>query len=316
MFAFIYLPESNLFNFKDVLDFILVSKRLNFFRNVRCLDLIINTSIPSQLLNSSNHILTKFTDTSLTPEIQLYCKCLCFLLMRAHDTNLAWITTFFQLPPIRDTYQRQYNYKFEPSFFHLLFGASHLFDANTELTALLMHTYATVLTTNQSENVLRTITPPVVDYLFDQMHKSEPCVPTQAHDRLETLFSDKKLVVCRCLPVLVNALHMSMPDKRQVELSCVLEKCLVAMEEKNLRGQIKLELVRAHLRMLEECGDKAALKIVLASQRFFRCLVERCREQVVLAEPGSKDEATHEFLMLSLQLIKSLLDGSDAVKVS
>jgi len=238
------------------------------------------------------------------------------MLIRANDTNLAWITSFFNLPPIKQTHQRQYNYKFEPNFFHLFFGASHLFNTNTQLTALLMHTYATVLATNQADNALRTITPPVIDYLFDQLLNSESEPASVSVNQLEISFCDKKILVCRCLPLLVNALYMSMPDKRQVELSCVLEKCLLAMEKKSLREHIKLELVRAYLRVLEKCGDKAALKIVLASPRFFKCLLEQCRQLVMMSEPGVKDQDIHEFLILTLQLIRSLLDGSDSVKVS
>ncbi len=134
-------------------------------------------------------------------------------------------------------------------------------------------------------------------------------------EQKKQIFYDKKLIVCRCLPLLVNILHLSLPDKRQVDLPIVLEKCFIALDVVK-RGDIKLELIKSYHSMINDCSDKAALRIVLASKRFFTCLLEQCQNisTNVKNEIYSK-EFLHQFLLRSLRLIRDLLDGSDTVKV-
>jgi len=57
-----------------------------------------------------------------------------------------------------------------------------------------MHTYATVLATNQADNVLRIITPPVIEYLFGQLLNSESEPASVSVNQLEIFFCDKKIV--------------------------------------------------------------------------------------------------------------------------
>jgi hypothetical protein len=138
------------------------------------------------------------------------------------------------------------------------------------------------------------------------------------------------LIVCRCLPLIVNVLHLSLPDKRQVELSVLLERCIVALERVQ-RIDIKLELVKSYMSMLSECADRAALKIVIVSSRFFTCLLEQLRFTCLLndgklisplASPSGEkvtrmDESEiflSEFIYTTLSLIKSLLENSQSVK--
>jgi hypothetical protein len=256
------------------------------------------------------------------------------------------------------SYQRLFYYKFDAVFFSFFFESLKIFGTkcpleDRELHALLLHTYAAILTvsithasnsqsstsmngnnnniSNLNDNLLRAISPQIVDYLFklfyedsdnagDSIHKeiltnNDIHQPEMSPSTRQLLFYDKKLIVCRSLPRLVNILHISLPDKRQVDLAIVLEKYLLALEVVK-RADIKMELVKSYLSMINECGDKAALKIVLASERFFLCLLDQCREmtEAVCGERFSS-KFLHRFLLLSLGLIKILLDGSDTVKV-
>lgn len=177
---------------------------------------------------------------------------------------------------------------------------------------------------NQNDNLLRAITPQIVDYLFKLFYEDSDSTGDTKYKEIGSdlpdlglLFDDKKLVVCRCLPMLVNILHISLPDKRQVDLAIVLEKYLLALEVVK-RADIKMELIKSYLSMINGCGDKAALKIVLASKRFFLCLLEQCREMTKAACDGKRLSRgfLHRFLVLNLKLFKILLDGSDTVKVN
>ena len=178
---------------------------------------------------------------------------------------------------------------------------------------------------NQNENLLRAITPQIVDFLFKLFYEESdndkyelaygPSPPTPNELR-RLVFCDKKLIVCRCLPLIVNILHLSLPDKRQVDLSVVLEKCMLALELVK-RADIKLELIKSYLNMISECSDKAALKIVLASGRFFVCLIDQCQSiSANVARGRGSPKFLHTFLLLSLTLIKNLIYSSDTVKVN
>ena len=128
----------------------------------------------------------------------------------------------------------------------------------------------------------------------------------------EKLFYDTKLISCRCLPLLINILHMALPDKRQIDVNHVLDKLVNALEEE-VDAHVKYELVKAYLSLLEECGDKAAMKIVLVTSKFILCLLEQLR--LVSAESGKENsDFVKEFVYISLSLFKSLLDRSQSVK--
>lgn len=169
----------------------------------------------------------------------------------------------------------------------------------------------------------------------------------QKKDPIRECFADEPLIVCRCLPLLVNILHLSLPDKRLVELSSVLERIIGAFELAQ-RNCVKLELVRAYLTMLSECSDRAALKITLVSRKLFICLLEQIRLVCLTMATSStatttpttpitptaptltsgKSEAAadydyenemkisflHELVRLVLSLLKNLLDNSQPVK--
>lgn len=214
---------------------------------------------------------------------------------------------------------------------------------NIELSSLLIHSYASILTLNnvstsipngntngnigmtsnsssQNENLMRAITPQIVDYLFKVFYEETDKFYDQYNEEIgeqmkKQIFYDKKLIVCRCLPLLVNILHLSLPDKRQVDMSVVLEKCFIALDVVK-RGDIKLELIKSYHSMINDCSDKAALRIVLASSRFFTCLLDQCRNiSAGVKNDVYSKEFLHRFLVRSLRLIRDLLDGSDTVKV-
>jgi len=249
-------------------------------------------------------------------------------------------------------YQRQFFYKFDQSFFVFFFESVKMFNGSERsLSTLAIHTYVCALNeyihyfnsfsngnannnSSQNEILLRAITPPMIDYLFKLFYEKET-VDTEDENKLiylndyidlvvnrqqpnerqqEILFYDKKLIVCRCIPLLVNILHLSLPDKRQVDLLVVLEKCMIALEEAK-RADIKLEIIRSYLSMIDQCTDKAALKIVIVSSRFFTCLLEQMRLVSLTAIRIDSFDFLHEFIKLSLSLIKNLMENSQSVKV-
>lgn len=141
------------------------------------------------------------------------------------------------------------------------------------------------------------------------------------------------------MPLVVNILHLSLPDKRLVELSAVLDRIIGAFELVQ-RDCIKLELVKAYLVMLNECSDRAALKITMVSRKFFICLLEQARlicltsraknsnnktttneEDLLLKTSDNNDDNDdlyitflHEFVRVVLSLLKNLLENSQSVK--
>ena len=190
------------------------------------------------------------------------------------------------------------------------------------------------LSNNQNENLARTITPQIIDLLFKLFYGNDNIDPNVKNDIIyidtltnldnesennstqlrKLLFYDRKLILCKCLPLVVNILHSSLPDKRQVELSLVLEKCILAFELVK-RVDIKFEFVRSYLKMLQECADRAALKIVIVSGRFFTCLLEQINLVSQVSAENNALPFLHEFVRLTLCLIKNLLENSESVKV-
>lgn len=144
---------------------------------------------------------------------------------------------------------------------------------------------------------------------------------------------------------MVNILHLSLPDKRLVELSSLLDRIIGAFELIQ-RDCIKLELVKAYSIMLSECSDRAALKITIVSRKFFISLLEQIRlvyltnivrkNSADLDQIGGVDSSRqaltnnnnggddhdhemritflHEFVRIVLSLIKNLLENSQPVK--
>jgi hypothetical protein len=240
------------------------------------------------------------------------------------------------------SYQRQFAYKFDIQFFSFLFDSNKIFNrqdspnnSQENISIFAIHVYASILNesllnnsnqtsaTNilaqQNDNLLRAITPHLIEFLIDFFNEKDE--NTLSKER-NVSFYDKKLIFCRCLPLIVNVLHSSLPDKRLVDLGNVLDRFMDAFQ-KCKRNDIKLEFVRSYLSMLHECTDRAALKIVIVSKRFFISLIEQLKfvfsnvkfdEISDLANESKK--FLHEFLRLVLCLIKSLLENSDSVKVN
>lgn len=257
--------------------------------------------------------------------------------------------------------QRQFSFKFDANFFSFLFDSLKLIkdDKNGDgLTKLGIHTYACILNeisssnpsppaslssnslSNLNENLIKCIQPPIIDYLFQLLLNDNDNNISESYmilnDKFVSIkslkrddanlecFDDAQLIVCRVIPHIVNILHLSLPDKRLVELGAVLDKILVAVERVK-RDFIKLELVKSYLTMLSECSDRAALKVAIVSRRFFVCLLEQVR-LTCLTHSSSGDEDNnhdhpkstpflHEFVRVVLNLIKHLLDNSQPVKV-
>ena len=211
---------------------------------------------------------------------------------------------------------------------------------NEDISIFALHVYASILNesilnnTNQAsgtnslvqqnDNLLRAITPQLIEFLIDFFNEQDD---TMLARDTHVAFFDKKLVFCRVLPLIVNVLHSSLPDKRLVDLGLVLDRFMDAFQ-KCERADIKLEFVKSYLNMLHECTDRAALKIVIVSKKFFALLLKqvesmckkfassqsdpKVKETNALAE---ESKFLHEFVRLVLGLIKSLLENSEAVKV-
>ena len=173
----------------------------------------------------------------------------------------------------------------------------------------------------QNENLLRAITPQIVEFLIEFFNEQNEII-TMSQER-KALFYNKKLIFCRCLPLIVNVLHSSLPDKRLVDLSFVLDKFMDAFQKCN-QNDIKLEFVKSYLNMLYECTDRAALKIVIVSKRFFISLLEQlsivtasCKQDKIANFVNDySGPFLHEFVRLVLCLIKSLVENSESVKVN
>jgi hypothetical protein len=93
-----------------------------------------------------------------------------------------------------------------------------------------------------------------------------------------------------------------------VDLNHVLEKSILSLERVK-RADIKLELIKSYRTMLNDCSDRAALKIVIATRKFFICLLEQFRYIVL-----TNTNIVHEYILVCLDLIRNLLDKSQAVK--
>ena len=185
------------------------------------------------------------------------------------------------------------------------------------------------------DHLLRAITPRIIEYLFASLEQPEDGASGGRRRRSRSgsdmsttseRFNDKKLAVCRCLPLIINILHASLPSKRLVDMTLVLDwsVALLATGQFDQRPDIKLELVRAYTSMLEHCGDRAALKIAIASRKFFAALLDQLRSVTTSPQlpptPHDQDQDqdnnmfVHEFVRVCLSLIKTLLHNSQSVK--
>jgi hypothetical protein len=335
---------------------------------VKCLNLIINTSLINQFLTTSSFI---FGQLHSSPLIGDYFKFVCFLLVKAHDPCLNWFRKYFgvdqryqSIPNANlNNSQRQFSFKFDPNFFSFLNDSrAHL--AKDPPFVLAYHVYACILNefsvssnssnqasfnSNLNDNLLRAIKPQIIDLIFDFFKQQEEKAESASdffflaldknqsvllnQDKLNVgeekfqlladldlinrkLFYDRKLLACKCLPLVVNILHLALPDKRLIDMSAVLDKLVNSLDNAT-DNFVRYELVRCYLSMLDECLDKAAMKIVLVSRRFILCLLEQLRLVCALSEQSNADIAPHflnEFVYIVMSLLKNLLDQSQSVR--
>lgn len=190
---------------------------------------------------------------------------------------------------------------------------------------------------NLNDNLLKAVNPQIVDYLFDilvknddsttnndylilndnfmaRLSNSQQNLISSADEQIRLCFNDQQLIACRCLPLVVQILHLSLPDKRLVDLAFVLDKLIYSLE-KIERDYIKFELIKSYLIMLTECSDRAALKIAIVSRKFFICVLEQIR-LTCLTNKFDNGLFLHEFVRVVLSLIKNLLENSQPVKVT
>ena len=211
------------------------------------------------------------------------------------------------------------------------------FQNNTEanISIFAIHVYASILSegllnnsnqsngTNilvqQNDNLINAITSNTIQFLIDLFNDQEDYTLTRDKN---VSFYDKKLIFCRCMPLIVNVLHSTSLDKRPVDLQVVLGRFMDTFQ-KCKRNDIKLEFVRSYLSMLHECTDRAALKIVIVSRKFFIYLLDQLKHVFLSIKLKENTDLTneskqflHEFIRLVLCLIKSLLENSDTVKVN
>lgn len=223
---------------------------------------------------------------------------------------------------------------------------------SSNLAAMASANYQPPVNINLNENLLKAINSQMVEFLFELLTKSPAAgaddymilnnkffilgdnktqSSSDANNYIKICYADRQLLVCRCLPLIINILHLSLPDKRLVDLAIVIERLIVALERVQ-RDFIKYELIRSYLIMLNECSDRAALKIVLVSKRFFICLLEQTRlicltNTPTANTPDTRENETarpvseshfflHECIQVVLNLIKNLLENSQTVKVS
>lgn len=239
-------------------------------------------------------------------------------------------------------YQRQFAYKFDKKILSFMVDSNNVlkkddYQTNSQenISLFAIHVYASILNegllnnssqtngTNffvqQNDNLINAITSNTIQFLIDLFNDQED--HTLTRDK-HVSFYDKKLIFCRCVPLIVNVLHATSLDKRPVDLQMVLGRFMDAFQ-KCKRNDIKLEFVRSYLSMLHECTDRAALKIVIVSRKFFIYLLEQLKFVFSNLSPKENSNLSnesklflHEFIRLVLCLIKSLLENSDTVKVN
>ena len=272
--------------------------------------------------------------------IREFFKLMCFLVIRVHDPKLSWFSQLYgkKTTECGDKNERS-SFKLDTSFLQFMVDSlAKLFSdpaqssqtKNTYIVAV--HAYACILnesqlssSANHSDNLVRAITPPIIDIFFnlfhhkiqfdgnesigddlfsideDQMHQSATMstpfsvkdVDLNASRRAQSpnsTFYDTQLIFCRCLLYMVRILHSSLPDKRQVDLANLIERSVGAFE-RSKRPEIKLEFLRAYLAMLTNSSDKAALKVVIASTKFFVCLLEQLRTLILLKAVANSDDS-------------------------
>jgi len=70
--------------------------------------------------------------------------------------------------------------------------------------------------------------------------------------------------------------------------------------------------------MLSDCSDRAALKIVITTKKFFLSVIEQLKYISQLFKNDKINNYSmflHEFIVICLDLIKNLLENSQSVKV-
>jgi hypothetical protein len=186
---------------------------------------------------------------------------------------------------------------------------------------LIIHVYATIIHESiyenshcQKENLSQAITVQIVDFLFSLLNENDAQYAHNEENNIKTRIFDKKIIVCRCLPLIINVLHSSQQDKRLVDLNSVLEKMLDSFEN-NQSDIIKLEMIRAYYNLLSQCPDRPALKTVIVTKRYLNCLFENTKQFVLAVDCQSNGSYLYDFLFSYLSLIRILLENTDSIKV-
>lgn len=221
----------------------------------------------------------------------------------------------------------QFTLPFDAAFLDFLFDSfkylkSQIDSNKTDIRVLSIHVYASILHESfygngfcQKENLSEAINFQIVEFLFKLLNENDEQYSDYREDNLiEMRFYDKKLIACRCLPLIINVLHFLQQDKRLVDLNVVLEKMLDSFA-KNQRDGIKLEMIRAYYNVLNECSDRAALKTVIVTKRYLNCLFEQTNTFCLAVGCQTNKRILYEFLYTYLSLIKVILENSDSIKV-
>ncbi len=197
---------------------------------------------------------------------------------------------------------------------------------------------------NMNDSLMKAIKLPIIDLIFELLQNEEPkngeYIDLILLDQENVLFNQEKKsireenfqknlnldrvnkllfynrnqVACKCISMIVNILHLALPDKRQIDLSIILDRLLNALYNDSNNFYLKFGIIKSYLTMLNECMDKAALKIVLVSKRFIFCLLEELR-LACFALVENRKSLLHEFALLVLILLKNLLENSQSVNV-
>ncbi|CAF0785781.1 unnamed protein product [Brachionus calyciflorus] len=323
-------------------------------KNFKCLSMIINTSLINQYLSTFSFILNSFnTDDTIRDYFKFICFLLIKAhdpYLNWFKKYFRIDKHYLNSKPIQTNYQNMISFKFDNSFFSFLFDSYKIFNSDmNDITCLALHCYACILneitspsptntytsstslsSQNLNDNLLKAITPTIIDFIFKYFnnnynHKlnnyfilNDEFIRVQDSNQEATnnkiLFYDKNLIICRCIPLIIKVLHLSLPDKRLVDLNLVLDKSLSSLDLVD-NFYIKYEIIKSYLNLITECTDKAALKITIVSKKFFLCLFEQLR---LVCMCNNNDFITrdflHEFICTVLNLVKNLLENSQPVK--
>ncbi|XP_013384976.1 neurobeachin-like protein 1 [Lingula anatina] len=200
---------------------------------------------------------------------------------------------------------------FLPALLHdeivpFLYECFQLVKLDISVQVRMLHLFGSVMSGGQA-NALKVICPATLDILLQVLASS---LLTSAEEQSG---GDVQTVASKCFVRMVHVLHCASPDKRQIEVSAVLEGLLGILFKNHTEIEYKKQ-VQMHFKILNElpamldCRDKPALQVTFVSVGIFDKLIEYLNNTQLFGGEA------HKLAIAILHIVSGIMAGCGMAK--